>query len=339
MTRKTMSMLSSVLGRTVGHIVPKFRTLRQWEPIYRQIIQSRNITQKTRDNRKHYMNRIFEALGDRPIGAIRPHEIGAIMTGLYAEHPSLSRRILIEAKDIFNQALLAGWIDQSPAETVKMPILRIARRRLSLDHWRAIHDYADDRSPPWVVRMVILALVTGQRRGDLLKMRFSDVWHEEGVGDCLHIVQEKTGTMVAIPLDLRLDAIDWSVRDAIDHCRRYAPMDSEGDGWMLRKTTSGQLEKASLSMRFAEARTNALPPHSGTGDPASLHECRSLAERLYREQGVPTKWLLGHANQIMTDLYNRDRGLSKQEGKFKVVPMPASKPIPATENVILSAAA
>lgn len=45
--------------------------------------------------------------------------------------------------------------------------------------------------------------------------------------------------------------------------------------------------------------------------PASaLHECRSLSERLYREQGIDTKTLLGHKHQSMTDAYNDDRGLS-----------------------------
>ena len=53
--------------------------------------------------------------------------------------------------------------------------------------------------------------------------------------------------------------------------------------------------------------------------PASLHEIRSLAERLYREQGINTMQLLGHTSQTMTDLYNRDRGLSSREGQWKTV--------------------
>ncbi|CND85552.1 integrase [Yersinia nurmii] len=44
------------------------------------------------------------------------------------------------------------------------------------------------------------------------------------------------------------------------------------------------------------------------GYPTYFPEQRSLAERLYREQGVDTKTLLGHKNQAMTDKYNDDRG-------------------------------
>lgn len=46
--------------------------------------------------------------------------------------------------------------------------------RLSLDDWRRIHAYAAAELPPWVARMLVLALVTGQRRGDLQAMRFDD---------------------------------------------------------------------------------------------------------------------------------------------------------------------
>ncbi|CCP02947.1 Integrase [Erwinia amylovora Ea644] len=37
-------------------------------------------------------------------------------------------------------------------------------------------------------------------------------------------------------------------------------------------------------------------------------EQRSLAEGLYRDQGINTQNLLGHKNQIQTDKYNDDRG-------------------------------
>jgi hypothetical protein len=69
------------------------------------------------------------------------------------------------------------------------------------------------------------------------------------------------------------------------------------------------LADASLSSRFEEARKAVLP--SAEGIPASLHECRSLSERLYRAQGLNTMVLLGHKHQAMTDIYNDDRGLSK----------------------------
>lgn len=44
------------------------------------------------------------------------------------------------------------------------------------------------------------------------------------------------------------------------------------------------------------------------GNPPTFHEQRSLSERLYRDQGIDTKKLLGHKNQKMTNKYNDNRG-------------------------------
>ncbi len=317
-----MGKLVSFVAATVGRVVPKYRTLNQFQPVYSEILATRQIGSKTRANRRGYVKRIVEKIGDLAIGSIRPHQVASAISALHAQHPHLAKRTLVEAREMFNEALLAGWIDSNPAELVRALKAPVVRERLSLDQWQRIHDYADCCSPPWVARMMVLALVTGQRRGDIRKMRFSDVWPEGPEGaqkDFLHVTQQKTGSRVAIPLDLCLMNINITVRDAIEACRKYAVLDSDGDGYLIRKTTGGMLAATSMSWRFEQAREGALPPHKGKGSPPSLHECRSLAERLYREIGINTMILLGHAWQSMTDLYNRDRGAAKREGKWKVL--------------------
>ncbi len=132
-------------------------------------------------------------------------------------------------------------------------------------------------------------------------MRFADVWDGH-----LHIEQAKTGARLALPLGLRLDVLDKTLGQAIDDCLDYAT----GTEYVLRKHNGGQLVEASLSARFEEAREGSIPVCTD-GLPVSLHECRSLSERLYRAQGINTMVLLGHKHQAMTDIYNDDRGLSK----------------------------
>lgn len=46
----------------------------------------------------------------------------------------------------------------------------------------------------------------------------------------------------------------------------------------------------------------------GDGTPASFHEQRSLAERLYEAQGIDTEKLLGHKSPNQTAHYHVDRG-------------------------------
>lgn len=314
-----MSRLASVLAMTVGRISPRYRTIDQWAEIYDQIIASRPISEKTRANRRAHVRRILSVLGGRTISSIRPHEIARPVAELAAEHSYAAKRMLIEARDMFAEALNYGWVDRNPAMAVRPPRIRIARRRLTFEQWRKIYAWAVAKSPPWVPLMLLLALVTGQRRGDLRKMRLSDVW--DGL---LHVQQEKTGTRIAIPLGLRLDEVNLSVGVVIERCRDYAPVEQGGDAWLLRKTTTGQLVAPSLSWRFEQARDGALGEHTGGGNPPSLHECRSLSERLYREHGVDTQTLLGHSNQAMTDVYNDDRGLSAREGKWKTLLLPES---------------
>lgn len=78
-----------------------------------------------------------------------------------------------------------------------------------------IFDIAD-ASHRYMGNAMLLALVTGQRLGDISRMKFSDIWD-----DHLHVIQ-KTGSKIAIPLSLRLNAIKWSLRDVVARCRDYA---------------------------------------------------------------------------------------------------------------------
>lgn len=291
------------LAATLGQVVPKYRTLSQWAQTYRKIVDSKPISDKTKINRRNSLAHILADLGECTIGSIRPHEIAAFINKVYAARPQTAKRVLIEIKDCFNEALIYGWLLRNPALGVKIPAVRVQRQRLTIDQWWAILGYAIEHMPPWVQRMLALALITGQRRGDLVKMRFADVWE-----DHLHIEQAKTGTRIALPLALRMDAIDLTLREVIEDCRNYAA----GSEFLLRKHDGCQLGDASLSARFEIAREGALVP---VDHPPSLHECRSLSERLYRKQGLNTMTLLGHKHQKMTDLYNDDRGLTRGEWK------------------------
>jgi integrase len=309
-----MSLTSFFLALTVGRVATRYRTLGQWSRVYKKIIDGRPIAEKTKDNRRCSLSHMLESLGSgRTICSVRPHEISSMVMGIHKAHPPLAKRVLIETKDVFQEAVNYGWLDRSPALAVKAPLVKVQRQRLSFEQWQAIYSYAQAHMPPWVSRMMVLALVSGQRRSDIAKMRFGDVW--DGL---LHIEQEKTGARLALPLDLRLDAIGKSLGDAIEDCRDYYV----GDEFLIRKHNGKPPVLASLSARFEEAREGALPDIKSS-QPPSLHECRSLSERLYRAQGINTMTLLGHKHQSMTDVYNDDRGLSF--GQWKTLSLPNSK--------------
>lgn len=299
-----MALSSHLISSTLGLLMPRFRTLGEWADTYRKIIAGKPIEEKTKANRLCILGHVLTGLGtDRIISAVKPHEISGMVMAVHKIHPSLSKRILIEAKDFFSEAVNYSWLVRSPAAAIKYPKVKVLRERLTLEQWEKIHAWSGANQPPWVSRMLVLALVTAQRRSDIEKFRFSDVWE-----NYLHIVQAKTGERLALPLDLQLDAIGVTIRQAIEDCRGYAI----NEDYLLRKHNGQPLVMASLSARFEEAREGALPAFK-SGHPPSLHECRSLAERLYRKQGINTMVLLGHRRQAMTDMYNDDRGLSSGE--------------------------
>lgn len=114
---------------------------------------------------------------------------------------------------------------------------------------------------------------------------------------------------IAIPLSLRLNAINWSLREVITRCRDYAV--SPYLVHFFRATSpaerGAQVKANTLTMNFSKSRDKAMIDWSN-GTPATFHEQRSLSERLYKKQGVDTKSLLGNKNSYQTKMYNDDRG-------------------------------
>lgn len=308
----------NILAATLGRFSPKYRTVAQWAAVYDGVLAREPITAKTLGNRRCHVRRIVEVLGPLSINQVRPLEIGKLIADIAAEHPVSAKRTLTELRCMLTHAVLNGWADVNHAQAIKPPRVRVARLRLSLDEYHKIYAWSRKNQPPWVHRLFLLALVSGQRRADLLKMRHGDVW--DGL---LHIEQQKTGARIALPLALRLPEVDATLGDVIARCRGYTRAADPDTALLIAKASGGELSWASASWRFEEAREGALGPHAGEGDPATLHELRSLSERLYRAHGLKTMDLLGHTSQDMTDLYNNDRGLSAREGRWRTLELPA----------------
>ncbi|MEE9651549.1 phage integrase Arm DNA-binding domain-containing protein [Enterobacter soli] len=210
--------------------------------------------------------------------------------------------------DVFKEAQHAGEVapGYNPALAVKNPTAKIKRSRLSIEQWKLIYDSAGSM-PPCAQNSMLLALITGQRIGDIVAMKFSDVWDNH-----LHITQSKTGVKLAIPLNLKCDAIGMTLSDVISKCR-----DRVVSPFLIHHVKHHAFGKAgshvpekTISKYFKEARDNAdigwpkdcvaLPP---------FHEQRSLSSRTYEAQGVDVKTLLGHKTESMSAMYKDDRGL------------------------------
>lgn len=304
---------STISSAPVPVVAAQVRTLSDWLDVHERQVQEKGYKLQTIRNRIASIRHLRRLWGDRPITALRAHEIITALRREYLpDHTSTAQRVLAELRDAYNEAVANDWAESNPAAHVKLPTHRVKRKRLSFETWERMRELARASRQQWLESLLLLALVTGQRRGDLVKMEFGDI-----ADGHLHIEQQKQagkgyGARIAIPLSLRLDAIGMTLGDVIEDCRTAGSVGPT----LLRKAGGGRLDESSLSIQFA-ACIRAVCSESAyrAGEWPSLHEVRSLSARMYGTQGVDVQTLLGHKHAEMTDLYKDDRGLSAKEFK------------------------
>ncbi|CFR18105.1 phage integrase Arm DNA-binding domain-containing protein [Yersinia frederiksenii] len=290
--------------------IGKAITVNTWLDRYLSIQQERYNNEEIKLNTLKQKNAPIEAFR-RHCGMLLLPDVGARdIASVIEEYKEKGQKRMAQVVrmvliDTYKEAQHAGEVPPgyNPALATKQPTNKVTRLRLSFDEWESIFSTAADMQN-YIQNSMLLALITGQRLGDVAKMKFSDVWDNH-----LHIVQEKTGTRLAIPLTLKCDVLGYTLQDVITRCR-----DLIISPYMLHyhHTTSmakrgGKVSSNAVTTGFSAARDKSnLDWKDGT--PPTFHEQRSLSERLYRDQGVDTKTLLGHKNQVMTDKYNDDRG-------------------------------
>jgi enterobacteria phage integrase len=304
------------------------RTVADWLKIHSEDLAHRGYKVQTLRNHRTLLAHCTRLWGTVPIAELKPRDIAAGLRSFTEEQSSTAGRVLGAMRDALTEAVANDWAASNPAMLVKRPKHKVQRERLRFQTWAEMRTLAQAGPQRWVESMLLLAAATGQRRADLAKMKFSDIVTEADGQQYLRVQQQKEagkgyGARLAIPLSLRLDAIDMTLAEVIEHCRGSA---KPGET-LLRKAGGGRIEVSSLTTRFCECIVAVL----GDADPGprkrpSLHEARSLSARLYLAQGLPpvtVQTLLGHKDLEMTQLYADDRGLSAHE--YKRVALPAAK--------------
>lgn len=285
-------------------------TVTEWIDKYIVIQEERLRNNELRPNSFRQKNkplRLFrEHCGMRYLKDIETIDIAEITDAIkndgFSRMAQVVRMVLV---DVFKEAQHAGYVPPgyNPAMATKQPRHKVTRQRLSLEEWKSVYEAAETMQP-YLQCGMLLALVTGQRLGDICKMKFSDIWD-----DMLHIEQEKTGSRLAIPLDLKCDALGLTLRDVVSKCR-----DAVISKYLVHfrhstsQATRGDcVSSSSLTTSFKKAR-NKCGIEWKKGTAPTFHEQRSLSERLYEAQGVDTQKLLGHKSPQQTAKYHDDRG-------------------------------
>ncbi|EFD0918747.1 site-specific integrase [Escherichia coli] len=304
-TRQILA-ISDRIATSKGKAITTSTWLDRYQAIQDDRLKSGDIKLNTYKQKAKPVSLLRERAGMKLISSVDVRDIAQLLDEyITAGQPRMAQVVRSVLIDVFKEAQHYGEVPPgyNPALATKQPRRKITRQRLSLEEWQKIFDIAD-ASHRYMGNAMLLALVTGQRLGDISRMKFSDIWD-----DHLHVIQEKTGSKIAIPLSLRLNAINWSLRDVVARCRDYAV--SPYLVHFFRATSQAergaQVKSNTITMNFSKARDKAEIDW-GNGTPATFHEQRSLAERLYEAQGIDTQKLLGHKSPSQTARYHDDRG-------------------------------
>jgi integrase len=285
-------------------------TLAEWLPVYKQLwmekVEPKPATVAAADS---YMRRLEECnFADRRLVDVSTAMVAQYLETYKVERGATSaRQMRSKMADIFRWAETQGLIEagRSPVTATRAHKVTVVRERMSLEQFLAIREQA----PVWLRNAMNLALLTGQRREDILSMKFSD-WKDGR----LHVAQGKSGGTTRLALDgaIRLSKVGLSIAEVVRACR-----DDVASHYLVHhvrhKGTTKPGQKVAgngLADAFITARQAAgIEPEVGR-TAITLHEIRSLSERLYREEfgAAFAQSILGHKNAAMTEKYDDLRG-------------------------------
>lgn len=278
-------------------------SLAEWIPAYLERVKARDVKADTIATARRYLAKVQPIMGHLAVSAITTRHIADYLATL-ASTPRTQQATRSLLLDVFREAVAAGWRADNPVSPTRSERVQTQRGRLSLEHFRAIHAWSKEHQPAWATRAIELGIVTAQRRADIAALTFAQA--RDGH---LWVQQGKCGAKVAIPLGLRLNVVGLTVGDVVTACRegalsRYLVHHSVAIG---RAKAGGRVRDTTIGQAFAEARDGAGVVVEGK-TPPTFHELRSLALRLYHDQGINAQALAGHKSADMTSVYRDVRG-------------------------------
>lgn len=175
--------------------------------------------------------------------------------------------------------------------------------------------------------LVLVALKTGMRLGELLALEWRDIDLAEAV---VHVRRSVTGGHVSTPKNHERRAVDIT-DDVVDLLGEWwGELGRPDDATLVFPGPAGYLEPTTILRReLYPAMVRAEIPREGpTGERRTFHSLRHTYARIALEHGAELTWLsrhLGHSSTAVTDtVYGhwgraaRKRQVKRLEGAFSV---------------------
>lgn len=292
-------LVSAVMGEvTFGEFSQKFLAEKRRK-------DGRILAPNTLRTYTHSLNRCAE-WNNIPLSYITLFMTNKLLDSVPASTSIETRSLLIQ---IFDLAISKGLVTENPAaQTIKRYRIK-QRKRHTLDGLTAIRNV----SPQWLKNAIDLAMLTTQRRIDIINMKWSDI--RDGY---LHVAQEKTTDDPEDEFELMEGAgyvrikVNDELQRVLDRCRdnvlspfiiHRVPKGKTKNKGQVKEHWS-QVEAQYVSREFLKAIkvANSYPELSGRQLP-SFHEIRALSIHLHKKAGKSAQTLAGHATERMTEMY------------------------------------
>lgn len=275
----------------------------EWIPKYREIIAKRKLAPNTRKQYKWLIARAEKTFpADTVADAISTQMCADAIDALAETKARAAQAFRSFLKDSFRCMVAKGWRKDNPIDVTDFVTVEVRRARLTFDVLQRIYSNA----PPMLKNAIALALVTGQAREECCAAQFRDVRD----GD-LWVERTKTGARIRFPLSLRLDKFGMSLEDVVRQCRTTGVLSAHLLHRIERAKGArlGTPVHVDILTRQFSAAVDALGLDWGGKQAPTFHEIRSLAGRMYREQGnVNPQELFGHRDPRTTAIYTDGRG-------------------------------
>jgi integrase len=208
----------------------------------------------------------------------------------FADRYAVANRTMTVLRMVFNYALEEQIVESNPCTGVKRLAQHSRTRRILPNEYLAIKT----KAKPTLQVVMDLCYLTGQRIGDVLKIKRTDL-QDDGI----YIEQQKTGARLVIA---------WTpeLRNTVDAAK--ALHGSVPTMYLLKGLRGKPPSYHAIWKQWTKACDAA-----GVED-ANIHDLRAMSGTEAEAQGHNPQKLLGHTDAKMTKRYLRDRVVPVVEG-------------------------
>jgi len=301
---RLLEMITGDQAPTVKMLIDRFEM--EWLP-------DRKLAASTLSEIRIKLNRYRVDLGKMMIGQLDVLALAEYLDAFTGNAYTKHRGLWIQ---IFTFAVAKGLADRNAADMtlVKQEGVKV-RQRHTKEGVDAI--LSASTTPDWLKRAIRLALLSLQRREDLVKWERSAADVEVNT---LRVSPGKTENY-ASPINLEIE-MGADLRQVVRECLSVPIASPYLLCYQPRARRREQIQAKAhwsavtvdyLTKEFAKAR-DACGSYDHIENPRarpSVHELRALGAWLYEQQGFPTEYvqaLLGHADEKMTTYYQSGHG-------------------------------